>query len=189
MAELWLVRHGETEWSRIGRHTGRSDPALTAEGEAQARALAPLLEGVAFDEVWVSPLRRARDTCRLAGFGERARVEPALMEWDYGALEGRTREEVRRELPGWTIWTGPWPGGETLADVAARAGLVVERARATSGRVLAFAHGHLIRAVALRWAGLPPEAGGALALDPARLVVLGTERDDEPVIRLWNARP
>jgi broad specificity phosphatase PhoE len=186
MDELWMVRHGETEWSRIGRHTGRTDLPLTTTGEAQARAVGERLLGKRFGLVLTSPLARARDTCRLAGFGDGAELVPDAMEWDYGAYEGRLRTEIVAERPGWTIWSGGSPGGESIADVAARADRVLARAARADGDVLLFAHGHFLRIAALRWLGLDPRLGARLALGPGRLAVLSKD-GGEPVLGMWNS--
>jgi broad specificity phosphatase PhoE len=185
--DLWLVRHGETEWARVGRHTGRTDVPLTDLGRAQATALGRRLAGHRFELVLTSPLSRARETAELCGFGAVAQSDPDLMEWDYGSLEGRETADIRVALPGWTIWRGPWPGGETITDVAARADRVVTRVRAdrAAGDALVFAHGHLLRVLAARWLDLPPESGGWFALDTATISVLGWERGT-PVIQTWN---
>ncbi|WP_242344151.1 histidine phosphatase family protein [Anaeromyxobacter terrae] len=183
---LWIVRHGETEWSLAGRHTGRTDLPLTPEGERQASALGPSLAGHAFALVLTSPLRRARDTCRLAGFGDVAQADPDLAEWDYGGYEGMTLREIERSDPGWTIWTGAVPGGEAADEVAARADRVIARARSATGDVLLFSHGHLLRVLAARWLGLSVSEGRLLGLDPATLGILGHERAAR-VIRMWNA--
>jgi probable phosphoglycerate mutase len=184
---VWLVRHGETEWARLGRHTGRTNVPLTDLGREQARALGRRLAGHAFGLVLTSPLSRAEETASLAGFGDVAVADPDLMEWDYGSLEGRQTPEIRAHHPGWTIWQGPWPAGETIAQVAARADRVVARARSSrAGRdVLVFAHGHLLRILAARWIGLPPTSGGLFELDTATLSILGWERET-PSIELWN---
>jgi broad specificity phosphatase PhoE len=184
--QLWVVRHGETEWSRAGRHTGRTDLPLTPEGERQAIALGPRLAGVRFALVLTSPRRRARDTCRLAGFGDVARAEPELAEWDYGEYEGMTSREIERSHPGWTIWTGPVPGGETAEQVAARADRVIARAVTAGGDALLFSHGHLLRVLAARWLGLDPTEGRRFGLDPATIGILGHERAAR-VVRMWNA--
>ncbi len=183
---LWIVRHGETEWSRARRHTGRTDLPLTAEGERQARALQPLLAAPRFAIVLTSPLRRAQDTCRLAGFGEAARENEDLAEWDYGLYEGRTLEEIHGLDPGWTIWTGAVPGGETAEQVAARADRAIAAALEPGGDALIFSHGHLLRVLAARWLGLPAAEGRRLALDPATIGILGHERAAR-VVRTWNA--
>jgi broad specificity phosphatase PhoE len=186
--EIWLVRHGETEWSRLGRHTGRTDLPLTPEGERQARAVGALLGGRPFALVLTSPLLRAKETCRLAGYGDAARLSDDLMEWDYGAYEGRLTVDVRADVPGWTIWTGGVPGGETVEAVGARARLVLAEAESVDGDVALFAHGHLLRVLAACWLGLPPASGRLLALGPGSLCVLGWEQEAR-VIRLWNRAP
>jgi probable phosphoglycerate mutase len=186
---LWLVRHGETDWARTGRHTGRTDVPLTERGRDQARELGQRLAGHRFGLVLTSPLSRASDTASLAGFGSEAVADGDLMEWDYGDLEGRTTAEIRAGHPGWTIWRGPWPGGETIEQVAVRADRIVARARSSGppGDVLVFAHGHLLRVLAARWLGLEPASGGLFALDTGTVSVLGWERHD-PVVQTWNAR-
>ncbi len=185
--DLWLVRHGETEWARLGRHTGRTDAPLTDLGREQARSVAEKLAGVPFALVLSSTLSRALETARLAGFADRVEADPDLAEWDYGAFEGRTSSEIREEIPGWTIWTDGPVAGETILDVAARADRVVARARSADGDVLAFGHGHLLRILAARWLGLPPDDGRLLALSTATISVLGWEHD-APVIVRWNER-
>jgi len=185
---LAVVRHGATEWSRAGRHTGRTDVALLREGEAQAAAVGARLAGHHFARVLVSPRLRARQTCELAGFGPESQLCPDLAEWDYGDYEGKTTAEIRAERPGWSLWADGVPGGERLDEVAARAARVVALAREAardSGDVLAFAHGHILRVVACQWAGLPPRSGGSLALSPGALGVLGWERE-VPVIARWD---
>ena len=185
--QIWLVRHGETEWSRARRHTGRTDVPLTAEGERQARALAAPLSRHAFALVLTSPLRRARDTCRLAGV-ELARLREDLAEWDDGAYEGRTTEEIRGDAPGWTVWSGPVPGGEALSAVAERIDRVLAEVGGAEGDALIFGHAHALRVLAVRWLGLAPELGRLLALDPASLSVLGHEQGAR-VVRAWNTTP
>jgi probable phosphoglycerate mutase len=182
--EVWLVRHGETEWSRDGRHTSTTDLPLTAEGERVATSLRDRLDDDRFVLVLTSPRRRARDTARLAGHPE-ADVDDDLAEWDYGDLEGETTEEVRETYPDWTIWTGPVPGGETADQVAARLDRVVARCREADGRVLVFGHGHALRALAARWLDLPVVDGRHLRLDTATVSVLGFERET-PVVLRWN---
>ena len=184
-AELWLARHGETAWSRTGQHTGRTDLPLTAAGRREARALRRALAGRRFALVLSSPLSRAWETCRLAGYGRVARATDDLREWDYGDVEGRTAAEVRRERPGWTIWAGPVPHGESLAQVAERARRVIARAVAARGDVLLFGHGHILRVLAACWLGLRPRDGRLLALSTAALGVLG-EDSGTRVIRSWN---
>jgi broad specificity phosphatase PhoE len=186
--EIWLVRHGETAWSRIGKHTGRSDIPLTEEGERQARAVGACLGGRRFGQVLVSPLRRARDTCELAGYAPVARVVPDLAEWDYGAYEQRLTAEVREEIPGWTIWTHGVVGGETIEDVATRARRVLAAVEAGEGDAILFAHGHLLRVLTACWIGLPPATGGAFALGPGSVSVLGYETERR-VVRRWNLAP
>jgi probable phosphoglycerate mutase len=185
LPELWLVRHGETEWTRTGQHTGRTDLPLTAEGERQSVELGRRLGGRRFSLVLTSPLRRARDTCRLAGYGGAARVTDDLREWDYGAYEGRTSEEIRREAPGWTIWTGAVPGGETADGVASRARRAIAEAERAGGEVALFAHAHVLRVLAACWLGLPPSEGRIFALGTASVSVLGEERGAR-LVRLWN---
>lgn len=179
------MRHGETEWSAQGRHTGTTDVPLTAKGREEARAIGPRLGRHEFAAVWSSPRARALETCRLAGFGDRAEVVADLGEWDYGEDEGRTTAEIQDERPGWSIWRDGPMGGETIEQVARRADGVIARARAATGDVLCFAHGHLLRIVAARWLGLPPDDGRLLSLGPARVSVLGWERDTA-VIDRWN---
>lgn len=183
--QLWLVRHGETEWTRLGRHTGRTDIPLTERGREQAGALARRLAGHAFSLVLTSPRSRASETAALAGFGDVAIVEPDLCEWDYGAFEGRLTVDIRADYPGWSIWTGPWPDGETVEEVGARADRVIARALATSSDTLVFAHGHLLRVLAARWLGLPPTSGHLFALGTATLSTLGWERENA-VVETWN---
>jgi len=185
MVQLWLVRHGETAWSLSGQHTGRTDIPLTPRGEQQAEILARRLAGRRFERVFTSPLSRARDTCRLAGHLSEALVDADLVEWDYGSFEGRTTADIRRDVPGWNIWTGALPGGETPEQVGMRADRVIARASAVDGDVALFAHGHVLRILAARWLALPAVGGRYLALDTASLSVLGHEHD-MPVIRSWN---
>jgi broad specificity phosphatase PhoE len=183
--EVWLVRHGETEWSRDGRHTSTTDLPLTDEGERVATALRDRLDDDRFVLVLTSPRQRARETARLAGHPE-AEVDGDLAEWDYGDLEGRTTEDIRETYPDWTIWTGPVPGGETAEQVSDRLDRVVARCRAADGRVLLFGHGHSLRALAARWLELAVAEGRHLRLDTATVSVLGFERET-PVVQRWNA--
>jgi probable phosphoglycerate mutase len=184
--KLLLIRHGETEWSRSRRHTGRTDVPLLPDGEAMARALVPVLAREEFDLVLVSPLERARRTAELAGLGAAAEYVDDLMEWDYGDVEGRTTAELRETQPGWDIWADGAPGGESLAEVGARADRVVARLLDEGPeRVAVVAHGHLLRIFAARWAGLDPSAGGRLALSTAAVCELGFERERR-VVRRWN---
>ena len=186
--EVWLVRHGETEWSRDGRHTSRTDLDLTATGEAQARALAPLLDGVRFDLVLASPRRRSQATAALLGYPDPV-VDPDVAEWDYGSYEGRTSAEIQADVPDWRLWTHPVPGGETAAEVTARADRVVARLRAEGGeRALVVAHGHILRVLTARWLDQPASFGIHLLLDTATLSVLDWDRGSR-VIDRWNLRP
>ena len=183
--EVVLVRHGETAWSRSGQHTSRTDIPLTKRGRGQARCLGEMLRGRAFDLVLASPLSRAAETARLAGMGAVVQSCDELREWHYGIYEGRTTEEIRRQVPGWSVWTHECPEGETLEAVGARADLLINRVRAAGGPVALFGHGHQLRVLAARWCGLPACDGRLLALDPATVSVLGYERET-PIIRRWN---
>jgi probable phosphoglycerate mutase len=185
VAEVVLVRHAETEWSLAGKHTGRTDIPLTDRGREDARALAAGLAGRRFALVLTSPLARAAETCRLAGFGGVAAERDALMEWDYGAYEGRKTVEIRQERPGWTLWTEGVPEGETAAQVGSRVDGVIAEVRSAGGDAVLFAHGHVLRVLAARWLGLEAEAGRFFALDPATISVLGYERETT-VFRSWN---
>jgi broad specificity phosphatase PhoE len=182
--EAVLVRHGETEWSAALRHTGRTDLPLTEKGEQEARAVGEALRGRRFALVLSSPLQRALETARLAGF--EPQVRDALAEWDYGDYEGKTTAEIRKSVPDWTIWRYGGAGGESPAEVATRADRVLAELLATDGDVLVFAHGHLLRVLCARWLELGPEDGRLFALDPATLSALGFEREQR-VIRMWNA--
>jgi broad specificity phosphatase PhoE len=184
-AELWLVRHGETEWSRDGRHTSVTDLDLTGPGVEVARTLRERLAGTTFDLVLTSPRRRARRTAELAGFPD-AHVDDDLVEWDYGEYEGVTTAEIRETVPGWTVWTHPTPGGETAEEVTARLDRVVGKARAHGGRVLVFGHGHALRALTARWSEQPVAEGRFFKLDTATVSSLGYERDF-PVLLTWNS--
>ncbi|RNL66207.1 histidine phosphatase family protein [Nocardioides marmoriginsengisoli] len=183
--ELWVVRHGETEWSASGRHTSTTDVPLTAAGEESARGLAARLSGTAFDLVLTSPRQRARRTAELAGFAD-AVVSADLVEWDYGDYEGITTAQIRESVPGWTVWSHPCPGGEDAARVTARLDRVVADVRARGGRVLVFGHGHASRALACRWLDQPVTEGRLFRLDTATVSVLGYERES-PVVARWNA--
>jgi probable phosphoglycerate mutase len=185
VAEIVLVRHGETAWATAGRHTGRTDVPLTDGGRSQAAALAPRLARLAFDVVLTSPRVRARETCRLAGFGAVAEVSDDLVEWDYGAYEGRTTAEIRADAPGWSLWRDGVPDGETAEQVGRRADRVVARLLQVDGNALVFSHAHLLRVLAARWLDLAPDAGRLFALAPASVSVLGWERE-QPVLRGWN---
>lgn len=184
-SELWLVRHGPTEWSEAGRHTSSTDLPLLPAGEEAAGRLAPALADQSFALVLTSPLGRARRTAELAGFAD-AEVDADLAEWDYGEYEGLTTARIRESVPGWTVWSHPTPGAESAAEVAARSDRVVERVRAAHGPVLAFAHGHSLRVLAARWLGLDATQGRLLRLDTATVSVLGWERET-PAIARWNA--
>ena len=181
-----LVRHGETEWSSSGCHTSYSDIALTRQGEAQARSLAPRLAGIDFSLVLTSPMQRARRTCELAGLGAHAEVTDDLAEWNYGEYEGRTTDDIRTEVPGWTIFRDGAPGGDTADEVAARADRLLERATEAGGVVALFSHGHFLRVLGARWIGQAARAGAWLGLDTATLSCLGHEREQR-VLRVWNA--
>jgi len=183
-AELWVVRHGETEWSASGRHTSTTDVPLTPAGEQAARALRARLSGTTFDLVLTSPRERARRTAELAGFPD-AHVEDDLAEWAYGDYEGVTTATIRETVPGWTVWTHPCPGGETAEQVGRRLDRVVAKVRAHGGRVLVFGHGHASRVLAVRWLAQPVVEGRNLALDTGTISVLGYERET-PVVARWN---
>jgi probable phosphoglycerate mutase len=185
--QVWLVRHGETEWARLLRHTSRTDVPLTDLGRRQAVALGRRLAGHRFELVLTSPRARATETARLAGFGAAAVIEPDLQEWDYGDLEGRVTEDIQTDYPGWSIWAGPWPGGETADEVAQRADRVLARCvdPEVQGDVLLFSHGHLLRVLAAHWLRLPAASGGLFALATATVSILGWDRD-QPVIETWN---
>ena len=183
--EVVLVRHGETEWSRAGRHTGWTDVPLTDVGRAQARALGDLLRGRDFASVLTSPLQRAAETCRLAGYGNSAEIIDELREWDYGAYEGRTTPDIRRDVPGWTVWTHGVVGGESIEQVAGRADAVIDRVRGVEGDVALFAHGHVLRILAARWCDLDATAARHFMLDTATISILAYERET-PAIRSWN---
>jgi probable phosphoglycerate mutase len=185
--KIWLARHGETEWSLAGRHTGRTDIPLTPKGEDEARKLGVRLKVSAFSLVLASPLRRARQTCELAGFGPVAEAVPDLMEWDYGSYNGLTAVEIRAQQPDWRLFRDGCPGGENLGDVVARADRVVARLKSAPGDTLIFSHGHFLRVLAVRWAGIAPESGVRFNLSPASLSVLGHDSAaGNPVIDRWN---
>jgi probable phosphoglycerate mutase len=185
-ARLVLVRHGETEWSRDLKHTGRTDVPLTAAGREQALLAGRRLAAIEFDLVLCSPLQRARDTCELAMLLGRADLVDDLVEIDYGAYEGRTTAEVREERPGWEFWRDGVPEGETLEQAGARVDRVIERVAEVDGEVAIFAHGHVLRVLAARWIGLEPHWGGAFPLETGALCRLGHERE-KPAILRWNA--
>ena len=183
-SQLWLVRHGETEWSASGRHTSRTDLDLTEAGVESARSVAEKLRGTSFARVLSSPLLRARRTAELAGAGSPELVED-LREWDYGDDEGLTTAQIRESRPGWTVWRDGPQGGETCAEVGARADRVIELVRAVDGPVLAFSHGHFSRVLGARWLGLEVTDGAHLTLSTASVSVLGWERDT-PAVLHWN---
>jgi broad specificity phosphatase PhoE len=186
-SEIFLIRHGETAWSLSGQHTSRTDLPLTEEGRRSAIALGQRLAGRDFALVLSSPMQRALETARLAGY--EAAVEPNLHEWNYGAYEGLTSEDIHKTSPGWTIWTGTSPGGESAEQVGGRADRVIERALGAMAReegdVALFGHGHMLRVLTARWLDLPPDSGRLFALDTASVSVLGWERETR-VIRMWN---
>jgi probable phosphoglycerate mutase len=186
--EITLVRHGETEWSASGRHTGRTDMPLTPAGEDAARRVAGRLIGLSFSAVWSSPSQRAFNTARLAGFGAAIRKDD-LAEWDYGAYEGLTTSEILAQCPGWNLFRDGCPQGETAADAGARADRIVAELRQVGGNVLVFSSSHFLRVLAARWLGAAPEDGAHFVLDTASVSVLGYEHSlSEPVIRRWNQR-
>jgi len=182
---IWLVRHGETEWSKSGQHTGRTDIPLTATGEQQGRALGRHLAGRPFALVLTSPLSRARETCRLAGYADIAQVSDDLLEWNYGVYEGRTTAAIRVEQPGWSIWNTVVAEGESVEQVGERARRVIARVEAASGDVALFAHAHLLRILGACWMGLPAIHGRNLTLGTASISVLGYERENR-VVQVWN---
>ena len=184
--EVVLVRHGETAWSRSGRHTGTTDIPLTDEGRRQAECVGRALTGLAFDSVFVSPLSRARETCVLAGLGNQMFIRRELLEWDYGEVEGRTTGEMRERIPNWTVWSGPLPGGEPLDAVGDRCDRMVADMRAAVGRTAVFAHGHCLRILAARWLAQPAPDARFFELDAAAISVLGYEHE-QAVFRLWNS--
>jgi len=188
---LFTFRHGETLWSLAGRHTGVTDLALTARGEAQARALRPWTDGISFSHVLTSPRLRARATCELAGLGAQAQVEPDLAEWDYGDYEGRRSQDIRQERPGWTLFRDGCPKGESPAAITARIDRLFARLRTLSGDIALFSHGQFGAAFGARWIGLPVLEAQHLELGPASMSVLGWDHDhpDIPVLALWNAAP
>lgn len=186
--ELWLLRHGATEWALNGRHTGSTDVPLLPQGEAEARALAPLLAQHTFDAVYCSPLQRARRTCELAGLSGQAQREPDLREWDYGRYEGITTAEIRQSVPGWTVFSHPCPEGESLAQVQERCERLITRLvdQHPGGRVALFAHGHILRSLAGCWLGLGAAGGALLVLGTGSFCVLGSEREQRALLH-WNA--
>jgi len=187
---VYLARHGETAWTISHQHTGVTDLALTAQGEAEAVRLGQRLEGLTFAAVLTSPLQRAVRTCELAGFGSAAEVEPDLLEWNYGAYEGRTSVDIHAERPDWQLFRDGAPAGESPDQVGARADRVIRRVRAIEGHTLLFSSGHFLRVFAARWLGLEPGAGRYFFLGTATLSAVGYEHDrSDPVIRLWDETP
>jgi broad specificity phosphatase PhoE len=186
--ELWLVRHGETEWSANGKHTSRTDLPLTEHGRQRAKELGEYLAGTKFSLVLESPMQRARETCEIAGFGGQAVVDERLLEWDYGIYEGRTTKEIQAEIPGWSVWKDAIVGGETVEQVGVRADGVIARALASGGedgKVALFAHAHILRILAARWIGLEARGGALFALGTGSVSVLGWERETR-VVQRWN---
>jgi broad specificity phosphatase PhoE len=186
--ELWLIRHGETAWSASGQHTSRTDIPLTDHGRKRAEELREYLKGTKFDAVFVSPMKRARETCAIAGFGDVAVVTDGLKEWDYGVFEGKTTKEIQAEIPGWSVWKNEIVGGETVQHVGERADGVIARALAAApdgGKVALFAHAHILRILGARWVELAAEDGSVLALGTGSVSVLGWERETR-VIQSWN---
>ncbi len=184
--EAVLIRHGETEWSLSGQHTGRTDIPLTENGRRLARRLEPVLARMTFSHVLSSPLQRASETCRLAGLADRMQIEPDLFEWDYGAYEGLSPEEIHREVPDWLIFRDGCPGGESPGQVAERVDRVIRRVRQSPGRVALFAHGHILRTLGARWIGLSVEGGSHFLLDTSTITILSYYRGI-PALRCWNA--
>jgi broad specificity phosphatase PhoE len=183
--DVYAIRHGETAWSLSRQHTGKTEVPLTKNGRDLAKRLQPILATERFVLVLVSPLQRARETCRLAGLGAGAIIDPDLQEWDYGNYEGLTPEEIRAEAPDWLLFRDGCPGGESPEDVGARADRVIARAGQAGGDVALFAHGHILRVLAARWIGLPPRGGQHFFLGTGTLCVLGYYRES-PAIRIWN---
>ena len=185
MGHLYVIRHGQTDWSAVGRHTGRTDLPLTEMGRRQGEALAKKIADRQFEMVLTSPLLRARVTCDLAGFGDRAGIEPDLAEWDYGEFEGVTTDEMRQRIPQWSIWTHPPELGEHLDDLAIRADRVIARVREVEGDVALFGHGHALRILTARWLRLVPISGSGFILETGAIGVLGWDREFPAVVR-WN---
>jgi probable phosphoglycerate mutase len=182
---VYVLRHGETEWSRDGRHTGRTDVPLTENGRNRARELSSRVEGLDFSLVLSSPLGRAQDTCKLAGLGDQMQLRDGLLEWDYGDYEGVTTPDIRADVPDWYLWTDGCPNGEQPEQVQARVDGVIEEVLSADGRVALFAHGHILRALGARWLEMPVAAGGRLGLSTGSVCVLGFEREVRVVWR-WN---
>ena len=191
LPEIHIVRHGQTAWTESRRHTGLSDIPLTERGERQARQLGKYLHRTKYAPVFTSPLQRASRTCELAGFGSRAGIDPDLVEWNYGKYDGLTTDEIRKQRPGWEVFRDGCPGGESVAEIGARADRLIGRLRALNGNILLFSSGHFMRVFAARWLNLDPSCGRLFLLSTTTLSILGYEHTiNEPVIRLWNdARP
>jgi len=183
--QLWLIRHGETAWSLSGAHTSRTDIPLTNRGRERARKIKDYLAGKSFSMVLTSPMQRARDTCRIAGLADGAQIDDDLSEWNYGAYEGRTTQEIQREIPDWSVWTSQIIDGETINQVAERANRVIARAAARGGHVALFAHGHILRILAACWIQMPPITGSRLTLGTGTVSILGYEHQTR-VISEWN---
>jgi broad specificity phosphatase PhoE len=187
LPEIHVIRHGETAWTQSRQHTGLTDIPLTERGERQARRFGVHLRGRTFAHVFTSPLQRARRTCELAGFGAAAHIDPELVEWNYGDYEGLTTDEILQRRPGWQMFRDGCPGGESVAEVGARADGVVGRLRALDDDVLLFSSGHFLRVLAARWLDLDASCGRLFLLSTTTLSILGYEHDkSDPVIRLWN---
>lgn len=183
--ELWLIRHGETEWSASGKHTSRSDVPLTARGQRSAKAIGQYLAGQEFSLVLTSPRQRAQETCRIAGYSSHAIVDNNLAEWDYGNYEGRTTAEIRSQEAGWSIWSAAVPSGELIEQVAERAESIILRSEGVGGRIALFSHAHFLRILAATWTGLPARSGSLFALGTGSVSILGSERENR-VIQMWN---
>ena len=185
---VYLARHGETEWSLSGQHTGKTDLPLTPRGQRNARRLGERMADLSIAQIFTSPLLRARTTCELAGFGAKAEVDPDLVEWDYGDYEGLTSKQIHQERPGWQLFRDGCPGGESVAQIQARADRVVARLRSLDANTILFSSGHFLRVLAARWLGLEASEGRLFLLTTATLSALGYEHDDplDPVICLWN---
>ncbi len=183
--QIWLIRHGETDWSAAGKHTGRTDLPLNVRGEQRAQKLKQFLKGKKFDLVLVSPYKRAQQTCQIAGYASSAETNPDLKEWDYGDFEGKTTAEIREHIRDWTIWTASISHGESLQEVYSRTQRVIKKVNSVNGDVALFAHGHFLRILAAAWLGLSPDCGRLFALNTASVSVLGYEHET-PVILKWN---
>ena len=186
---LYLIRHGQTEWSLSGQHTGQTDLPLTPEGETQASQLTRLLAGIEFNEILISPLQRARRTCELSGLGNNPQIEPDLVEWNYGQYEGLTSAEIEKHEPHWNLFRDGAPGGETASDISARADRLISRLKTTTGNIALFSHGHFFCALAMRWIGLPVLSASHLELSTSSVSILGfaAHHPETPVISGWNA--